>query len=292
MQNADWMRSRTLSALLAAPVLALVSCETPAAPLLVEGAERFDPPPASGLWWQMTQECSGRRGLPSRVRWYVVPGARTIVVQGRTVEGYWTAPGNTIVLAEAAVLEGALVRHEMLHSLYEVAGHTRDPFLERCAGVVLCDFVCESEAGPPPPHDASVPRVEPDALEVGLEVTPSAPSRARYGGHFALTITVRNPRSHPVVVSLPPPTVAAPKVSFQYRIDFAGTSQELVEHVGDPGVTRFAAGETKRRVFDFRIVGPGEPPVDGGLSPGVYQFSGAFGSRWAPHPATVSVPSP
>ena len=284
------MRFQLRSSVLAVPLL--VACESPAAPLLVEGAQRVEPPPVYRLWWEMTQQCSGRPGLLARVRWYVVPGARTIVVQGRQLEGYWTPAGKAIVLAEEAMLDGSLVRHEMLHALHRVAGHPRGAFLERCAGVVLCDLACRAEAGPPPPLDPAVPRVAPDALELHLTVTPPFPTRAQYGGYFTVTVTARNPLDHPVVVNLPPPGDTGPGVSFHYRIDFPGLFEEFADRALDDGVTRFTAGETKRRVFDFHIVGPSEPTLGGGLRPDVYQFRGGYGGRWAPEIATVAVSPP
>jgi hypothetical protein len=275
-------------ALLAAPVL--FGCEAPAAPYLVDGAQRFDPPPAYQLWWEMTQECSGRQGLLGNVQWYFVPGARTLTVDGRTVEGYWTS-GNAIVLAGAVILKGPLVRHEMLHALQDAGGHPREFFLGRCGGVVACDAQCAAEAGPLPPADPAMARVGPEALEISVTVTPDPPSEARYGGYFVMTVTARNPHDHPLVITLPPPTDAGPSVSFEYRIEHPGGYTESNERAWDDGVTRFAPGETKRHVFDFHAVGADESTLGGGLRPGTYDLRGAYGARWAPA-VTVTLPGP
>ena len=272
-------------ALLAAPLL--LGCERAVAPILVEGAERFQPPPAYRLWWELTQECSGRRGLFSRVRWYYVPGAVTIVVDGRRVEGYWSAP-NTIVLAEAAMLDGPLVRHEMLHALQDGDGHPREFFLDRCGGVVLCEGRCIEDAGPPPVGPAA-PRVDPAALEVGLELRPRTPSLATYGGHFTVIVTARNPRSEAVVATLPATPLGEPSTSFEYRVENVVGADGARARAWDESVTRFAPGETKRHVFDVHLFGAAGAMV-GGLFPGSHHFFGAYGGHWTSTPVTLTVP--
>ena len=253
--------------LVAAPLL--VGCERPSAPLLVDGAQRFDPPPAYQLWWEMTQECSGRRGLFSRVRWYYVPGARTVLVNGQRVEGYWTSAGNTIVLAEAAALKGPLVRHEMLHSLQNGDGHPRELFLGRCGGVVVCDGACAGDEPLPAPN-AALARVAGDALEIGVEVRPRSPSPGLYGGYLTLTVTARNPRRDSVVVTLPRTTFGEPPTSFEYVVEDRVGAHGGQARAWDGAVSRFAPGEVKRHVFDFRLYsagGSGPTPV---LSPGTH----------------------
>jgi hypothetical protein len=278
------MRCTRWRALLAAPFL--LACETPAAPLLVEGAERFEPPPAYQLWWELTQECSGRVGLFSRLRWYYVPDATTIIVDGRHVEGYLTA-GNTIVLAEAAIYNGSLVRHEMLHALHDVDGHPREFFLGRCAGVVVCRGHCVQDAGPVPPENPATPRVDPSVLEVGLVLRPRPPSLGLYGGYFTLVVTARNPRSDSVIVELPPGSFGEPSVSFEWRMEDAVGARVGRARALDDGVWRFAPGETKRHVFDFNLFDPGSG--QSGVGPGTYRFSGAYGAHWSA-PLTVVIP--
>jgi hypothetical protein len=278
--------ARCSAALLALPFL--FGCEAPAAPFLVEGAQRFEAPPAYQLWWQMTQECSGRRGLLAHVRWYFVPGARTLMVDGRTVEGYWTSR-NTIVLAEAAMLSGSLVRHEMLHSLQDGAGHPREFFLTRCGGVVLCDGPCVGDAEPLPPADPAVPHVGADALEIDVEIRPPFPSRALYGGHFAMIVTARNPRSDAVTATLPSTTFGEPSASFEYRIESAVGVAGGGVRAWDQSVTRFAPGERKRQVFDvntYDAAGGGRS----GLGPGTHDFYGAYGGRWTSASHRVTLP--
>jgi hypothetical protein len=265
------------------PLLLLIAaCERPSAPVLTDGAQRFEPPPAYRLWWDMTVQCSGRRAPLSAVRWYFVPGAQTVQVNGQTYAGYWSSEGNNIVLAEAAMLDGSLVRHEMLHSLIARGGHPRDDFLGRCGGVVMCDQRCIADAEPLTPLSPAIPRVGPDALEIDVTVTPQAPSPTQYGGYFTMTVTARNPRTSPIAVTLPASPDTRPPVTFEYRIDSPGGYIESSERAWDDGVTRFASGETKRYVFDFHAVGPQQATLDGGLRPGTYDLRGAYGGRWVP----------
>jgi len=264
--------SAALPALLAMPLV--IGCETPAAPFLVEGAERFDPPPAYQLWWDLTQQCSARRGSFAGVRWYVVPGASTLLVNGQRVEGYWTS-GNAIVLAEAATFSGPLVRHEMLHALQEGDGHPREFFLSRCGGVVVCGGPCASDAEPLPAPDPETPRVTPDALEIDVEIRPQVPSHTLYGGFFTMVVTARNPRSDAVVVTLPTTTFGEPGVSFAWEAESGGVIDGGHVRAMDEAVTRFAPGETKRQVFDFKFynaIGRAN-----GLAPGTYTLRGADG---------------
>jgi hypothetical protein len=71
-------------------------------------------------------------------------------------------------------------------------------------------------------------------------------------------------------------------VTFEYRVEEPGGYRESNERAWDDGVTRFAAGETKRQVFDFHLVGAEQSTLDGGLRPGTYDLRGAFAGRWAP----------
>jgi hypothetical protein len=283
------MQSRYRSTFVALVLVA--ACGSPAEPILAEGAQRFSPPPPYQLWWDMTMECSGRRAPLSGVRWYYVPGARTVEVNGERYAGYWSSAGNAIVLAEESTLRGPLVRHEMLHSLAGTAGHPRAEFLGRCGGIVECDERCVAEAEPLPPVDATTARVGPDALEIEIAVRPQVPSPAQYGGHFALTVIARNPGGQPVVVTLPPPIDGGRPVVFEYRIEHSGGLLEGSVHAHDESVTRFAPGETKRHVFDFHRVGAEGSTLDGGVRPGTYDLRGAYGGRWAP-PTTVTLSPP
>ena len=275
------------AAALVAPLLA--ACEVMTAPPLPDGAARFDPPPAYQLWWAMTQQCSARPGALASINWYVVPGAHSLEVEGKRVDGYWTSAGNTIVLAEDAMMDPSLVRHEMLHALARVTAHPRDYFLGRCGGVVVCISSCLADAGPPPPANPAALRVSPSELEIGVTLTSANPSPALYGGYFAITVTVRNPRNQPVIVTLPPSSDAGPPVSFEYRVEFDGGVTMYNDRAWDEGVLRFGPGETKRHTFDFHARGVSGITGRGGLGPGTYRFRTAFGGVWAPTVPTITL---
>jgi hypothetical protein len=138
--------SRALSLFVAACVLAACwrpRLESP----LPASARPFDPPTVFGEWWAMTAECSGSSAPMASVQFYVVPGVSLFWREGSVVNGFWSRTGNRIVLAEGAVSDGEVVRHEMLHALTNDGRHTRQAFLERCAGVVACLTPCVEAAG-------------------------------------------------------------------------------------------------------------------------------------------------
>ncbi|HEY0779780.1 MAG TPA: hypothetical protein VGD56_17565, partial [Gemmatirosa sp.] len=110
-------------------------------PALPAGATRLTPPPVYARWWAMTEACSGLRRDLGAVDWYVTTGAPSISDGHQSdLGGYYSPASNRIVLADTAALDGATIRHEMLHALLgpAVAGHPRAQFLGRCAGVVHC----------------------------------------------------------------------------------------------------------------------------------------------------------
>ena len=94
----------------------------------------------------MTAQCSGSSAPRASVQWYVVPGVWVFWREGSVVNGFWSRSGNRIVLAEGAVDDGFVVRHEMLHALTVDGRHTRQAFLERCGGVVACLSPCMEAA--------------------------------------------------------------------------------------------------------------------------------------------------
>jgi hypothetical protein len=169
-------------------------CVASTVPSLPPGSKPFDPPPAYELWWEMTEACSGHSAAFAGVRWYVVPGASQLPYSGGdSVKGYWSERDNRIVLAEAAQLDGPLVRHEMLHALLRAreGHHPRGQFLGRCGGIVVCAEDCVRDAGPRRRPDKSTRVVPPESLEVTVRAVPDTPRSARYGGRFALIVAAR-----------------------------------------------------------------------------------------------------
>ena len=268
---ADFRGSRWLGAVAAA--VGLAACGSLVDPDLPANAEQFTPPPVYARWWAMTEACSRVSGDLSSVSWFVVPGVSTIPLNGKPVEGYWSLAGNRIVIAGAGRLSGGIVRHEMLHALMRAVGHSRAKFLQDCAGVVYCTEGCISDAGPPPAPDPAAIQVGPEGLEVRVDVQPATPSRAVDEGFFAVIVSVRNPATVPVVVKLPPQPIGDGPTTF--RFDILGQSTVLSgnELALDPSVTTFAAGETKRHIFDFRIA---TEPGSRSLAPGTYTLRAGY----------------
>ena len=144
----DVVRGPRLLAAVAA-VAFLAACGNLVDPDLPANAEQYTPPPVYARWWSMTQSCSGLSGDLSAVTWFMVPGVSTVLLNGKTVEGYWSLAGNRIVIAGAGRLAGGIVRHEMLHALMKAAGHPRAKFLGECGGVVYCTEACISDGTMP-----------------------------------------------------------------------------------------------------------------------------------------------
>lgn len=265
---------------------ALSACDAPTAPL-PSGAVPFDAPEVYAWWWSITEACSGVTGSLSSVAWYVIPGARSFPgSDGKPVGGMWYARSNRIVLAEEAQLHGDLVRHEMLHALLKAGRHSREHFVRRCAGEVVCSGQCLADVRTAPPPDAAVSHASSSALTVSVELVPSAPQSALYGGHFIMIISARNPRSDSVVIDLPPSGDAGPPGTFGYRIFGFGGSRQYDMRADVSEVTRFAPGETKRFLFDFRNR---DGPSRYDLAPGTYRFEGRYGETWAALAPTVDV---
>lgn len=261
----------------------LATCRFPTAPALPGGAEYLPPPAVYARWWEMTQSCSGVQGALGDVTFYQVPGVADFESGGRRVVGYWTSGGNEIVLAGDAVLDGASVRHEMLHALIRIGGHPRDQYLEKCAGVVACGTQCIADAGAPPPADPAALTVSPDALEVTAEVAPATPTSTHDGGFFVVSVAVRNTLDQPVVARLGATNARA--LSFQYDVRGAAAGIVGAELVLDPSAVTFAPHEVKRQLFDFSI---GNDLAARRLPPGSYTVVGAYGShRSGTMPVTV-----
>jgi hypothetical protein len=256
-------------------------------PQLPPGAEQFVPPAVYQQWWSLTQQCSDLTASLSDVTWYRVPGAADIPLgDGSSVNGRWDAAGNRIILAGDSELEGDLVRHEMLHALLRSAGHPRSAFIGRCSGTVVCTQNCITDGGPARQPDPTAQRVGPSALQIGVEVTPSAPGSSVNDGTFMMFVTAQNTAANPIIVQLPPSGDAGPSESFSYLIEGNSRITSYNMRVEVPEVTRFAAFEVKRFIFDFRI-GAGGTRYD--QPPGSFRFNGAYGEVWAPNPPTVTV---
>jgi hypothetical protein len=272
------------------PLLAACGGDVPTAPpSLPFGAIGFTPPAFYQTWWRLTEACSGRSGNFATVSWYVVPG-NLFELDGQLVSGYSVALFNRIVLAGDVVSDGPSVRHEMLHQLLGagVDGHPRSEFLGGCGGTVYCSSSCIKDGGPAPAAVPGAIRLSPGDLDIFVEVTPPNPSLANENGRLSMTVLAANRTGQPAEVALP----GNDGIGFSFsltsdkgylrRVDVAATQ---------PETTRFAAGEVKRYVFDFRIDENEFASIPHGpeLSAGIYTFAGAYGGTWAPKPPTVTL---
>lgn len=241
----------------------------------------------------MVEQCSGLTGSLDNVNWYSAPEQLfNPNDSGEPVEGYWSAATNRIVLNSNDTIDGSTVRHEMLHALTQSGVHTRSQFLQNCGGIAACPEKCVQDAGAPVTPDPATPRVSPSELEVTSAVSPGVPGSAIDGGLATFTISVRNPFTHPVVVLLPSNPNGGVPLSYGYDIMLNnGGHVASTDLAYDIGVTYFAAGETKRDVIDFIVVGVAMPSfgtvfgmgIDGiALPPGGYSLRGNYGGQFAP----------
>jgi hypothetical protein len=147
------------------------------------------------------------------------------------------------------------------------------------------------DAGPPATTPNGTPTIAPSELEVTSAVLPAGPSSQIDGGLATFTISVHNPFTHGVIVSLPGGTGSVP-VSYGYAMrENAGGGVTSGDFAFDSGITYFAAGETKRDVIDFFVIPPDFPSYVGppglgasgiALPAGTYSFQGNFGGKTAP----------
>jgi hypothetical protein len=270
-------------------LLSLAACESPTG--LPPGAERFAPPAVYRQWWTLTEACSGLRGSFDAVQWYVLPNASTLQLDdGTVVNAAWEGRGNRIILP--AELDGRyagdLVRHEMLNALLQASTHPRGAFIGRCGGTVVCTTGCDTGPASAPAPDPNAIPVDPTRLEIGVEVTTtpaSPPDRERY---VMMVVTARNPSAESWRVSLAPSGDAGEPVSFSYSLENKAIGEQVWYDMraDAPEVTRFAAGETKRFIFDFWVR---SGPTRYDVAPGMWTFRGAYGGIWAPSPPTLTL---
>jgi hypothetical protein len=227
----------------------------------------------------MVESCSGIYRPLANVTWFGIPGS-AFELNGEIVTGYWTEASNRIVLADSARFDGSVVRHEMLHALIRQSGHPRSEFLQKCAGLVSCTPACVTDAGPPGNANIGYPGVPPDSIDVSIEILPNPPTFAVDGGVFSVVVSAHNRAAFPVNVVLPEIN-GLPAAPFSYEIRFLGTPSPRIAGIldlTDPSVTTFAAGETKRQYFDFKI---GDRIKNTTVAPGGYRVTGSYGTHSA-----------
>jgi hypothetical protein len=267
----------------------LAACvDAPAGPTTPLGAIAFQPPLFYETWWHLTEQCSGISGSLSNVHWYFMPGVSLFPLNGQLVTGFSVVSANQIVLAGDMVNDGPSVRHEMLHQLLGagITGHPRSQFLGKCGGTVYCSSNCINDGGPVPARDPAAIAIAPADLEVSVEVIPENPSLAKDDGLMVMSVLAANRTGHSAEVVLPSDNIG---FSFALSND-KGFAWAAGVPVPAPETTRFAVGEIKRYVFDFRII-PDLSQIHHapGLPLGTYIFGGAYGGRAASNSPTVTL---
>ena len=253
----------------------LAACTVITGPPLPENAVRFDPPAVYAEWWRMTEQCSALGGDLTRVAWYRVPASSITSDDGDEVKGLYLY-GDRIVLAQNTIHDGQVVRHEMLHALLKGKGHPRADFVGRCGGVVSCSVRCIAEGTAPRPLPGAV-TVLPSEMRITASIWPANPGVDVLDGYVRVTVTARNPRAGPVIVSLPSYLGGMP-VGFGARIAQGAWATIREFPVLAPESRWFAAGETRQFVFEY-WANPGAPPP-ARLDVGNYSVTGSYGARW------------
>ena len=139
------------------------------------------------------------------VDWWVVPGRRTID-DGDDAAGRYQRSGHRIVIAEGVAHDGFLVRHEMLHavlSIHGLDGHPKHFFEGRCGGIISCGGNCMAEVGGPPPGVQSAPEVDPDEIEVTVQLVPQVVTREPGAwGCTTIIVSATNGGTGPAVMDI------------------------------------------------------------------------------------------
>ncbi|HKR07557.1 MAG TPA: hypothetical protein VJS39_00085 [Gemmatimonadaceae bacterium] len=255
--------------------LAIAVCTSVTEPTLPKDAQEFSPPPVYSTWWNMTQACSQLTGSLSAVTWYSTAEVVHDIASGDVIAGYWVAGSNRIVLNSAVMMDGGIVRHEMLHALIKHGGHPRNQFLGNCAGTVDCERACAADAGPYPNPPETPIQVGTESIAISVSVDPTTPTHAVDEGRFSVTVQTHNLTSHWITVT-PASGVDALQTS---SVDVHGPNgaTQRDELSDDPSQRIFAPNETKKQVFDLVI---GDYPFGNQLLPGDYVALGAFAGWW------------
>ena len=256
--------------------LAIVVCSSATEPKLPNDAEEFSPPPVYSTWWNMTQACSRLTGSVSGVTWYSTAEVVHDLSTGDVIAGYWVSGSNRVVLNSSVMMDGGIVRHEMLHALIQHGGHPRSQFLGNCAGTVDCERACAADAGPYPNPPETPLHVGTESIEITMLVDPATPTHAVDAGRFSITVMTHNLTSHWVTVT--PASGVDPNQTFSVDVHGANGATGRSQMSVDQSERIFAPGETKKHVFDLVI---GDYPFSNQLLPGDYVVRGGFAGWWS-----------
>ena len=209
--------------------------------------------PVYAFWWNLMERCSGRTGRLSSVSWFVAP---QIHMGGQHYGGYWWENGNRILLAESRILDGPIVRHEMLHALLQDGDHPPEYFGSRCGSEVGCPDCVESSFGATPAEREQAIDVTPSLLQVSVEAAWPDPELGVEPGRLAIIVTARNPSSQPLWVRLPT------HLTFGYHLHGPTIGYTSSER-SDERRYFFGPGQERRMVSDEHFWCPGTYTVRG-----------------------------
>jgi len=239
------------------------------------------PPAVYARWWAMTEACSGISAPLSSVTFFAVPNDNALPSLSDQLDGYWTPTGNRIYITAADTLDGATIRHEMLHALLHDGGHSRNQFLSACAGVVPCQPNCVADAGPPPSPDPLAVTVPPDSLVVTVTVLPPLAGVENPPGFVTFSVNAYNAASHPVIINFGFPQGMQDFPTFGYDIADGAVTYQVGIDSNDPTSWSFAAGETKHYLFDVSP-GPINQSIQAVAFPaGTYGLVGEYGFKFS-----------
>ena len=246
------------------------ACDLVTAPALAPDAVRFTPPAVYARWWAMTEGCAGTTRNIEAIRFYHVAG-NSFRAHGDVVSGVYTSRGSSIVIAEDWLLDGGVVRHEMLHAISQRRGHPRDAFLGSCAGIVECEDACVRDAGPWPHTPFEL--LAADSLIVRSDARIS-PADADGNSFLEVWVTATNPRDRAVLASRSASAVHETFGTYLQRSQGWGASFAAI--ADDTSRVYFAAGESKRWLFEFQI---GNGVDRNAVPPGDYLVRGSYGRK-------------
>ena len=233
----------------------------------------------------MTQACSSLTGSLAAISWYQTSQVVYDTKSGDVIAGYWLPESNRIVLTSSVMLDGGIVRHEMLHALIRKGGHPRSQFLNNCGGTVACEEPCVASAGPYPTPPASPIVVTGDSIEITLTVDPRAPAKQIDDGRFSVTVFARSKSAHWITIA--PAAGSDALQTFSIDVEGANGYTTSSKRIIDQSQTIFAPHETKRQVFDLVV---GDYPIAHQLLPGDYTARGAFAGWWSSDSSFVIAP--
>lgn len=243
--------------------MSALACRDPVAVTFPPHAVRLaGPPPAFRGWWEVVEGCSGLAGPFDSVEWYSTPPA-TLTSRGRNAVGAWFRDGNRVVISTSWMDHGPLVRHEMLHAILQTGSHPAEFFERKCGDELIREFV-----------DATAPVPFPEAVNVSVDVLgaeatlfPRSLSLQEQNGHATVVVRVHNPTTRAVFV--PAGIFGESRCGVGYLITSLTTPSwtkwecSYLDSAGDSRVY-FAPGQTRRLVFEARLVPTSGPRIHPG----------------------------